>query len=215
MRPIRDFDLMRLADGELDAEERADLEAALAADPAKAREAEQKVEAIGHVGEAVRGHLEMSADEADARPGAFDRMWAEVEKRIGLDEAAELPARAPAAPLGLWGRLWGPFSRWVDTHRGHVLTGALSAGAVAALALVLRPDPTVVKVREPIAVPTPRVTEPAPIQDTDVVPVVHQPAQVESMDVAGGTGTVFTIEDDDGEETTVIWITPDDTVEGI
>jgi hypothetical protein len=204
MRPIRDLDLMRLADGELDAEERAELEAALAADPERA----QKVAAVEQLGEAVRGHLEMSADEAESR---LDRMWDEVEKRIALDrpEVAAVPAVPVTEPArGLWGR----FTGWLDTHRAHVLTGALSAGAVAALALIFRPTPEVVKVRETIAVPTPMPTQP---DVQDVVPVVHQPAQVESMEVAGGTGTVFTIEDEDGEETTVIWVTPDDTVEGI
>jgi hypothetical protein len=41
------------------------------------------------------------------------------------------------------------------------------------------------------------------------------PAEVESIDVAGGSSAVFTIEDDDGEQTTVIWVTPDDITEGI
>jgi anti-sigma-K factor RskA len=205
MRPVRDLDLMRLADGELDADERAELEAAVAADPAAAR----KVEAVGHLGDAVRGHLELSADAADAR---LARMWDEVEKRLDLDAAParDLPVRSRP---GLWQR----FTAWLDAHRGHVLTGAVSAAAVAAIALILRPDPEVVKVREPVTVPTPTVKTPSTTNDpdSDMMPVVHQPAQVESMEVAGGTGTVFTIEDDDGEETTVIWVTPDDTVEGI
>ena len=36
----------------------------------------------------------------------------------------------------------------------------------------------------------------------------------ESLDTPGGTGTVFNLNDDDGS-TTVIWVTPEDTVEGI
>ena len=106
MRPIRDLDLMRLADGELDAEERAELEAALAADPERA----QKVAAVEQLGEAVRGHLEMSADEAESR---LDRMWDEVEKRIALDrpEVAAVPAVPVSHPdqaaRGLWGRFTG------------------------------------------------------------------------------------------------------------
>ena len=38
--------------------------------------------------------------------------------------------------------------------------------------------------------------------------------EIESLDVAEGTGTVMTIEDEDGE-TAVIWVTPEDTVEGL
>jgi hypothetical protein len=207
MRPVRDLDVMRLADGELDADERAELEAAIAADPAAGR----KLEAVGHLGEAVRGHLELSADAAESR---LARMWDEVEKRLDLDAAPE----AAPAPVRSRPGLWQRFTNWLDAHRGHVLTGAVSPAAVAAIALILRPDPEVVKVREPIAVPTPTVPDTSTTNDpdtSDVVPVVHQPAQVESMEVAGGTGTVFTIEDDDGAETTVIWVTPDDTVEGI
>jgi hypothetical protein len=45
------------------------------------------------------------------------------------------------------------------------------------------------------------------------MPVI-QPAEIESLDTPGGTGTVFNLEDEDGS-TTVIWVTPEDTVEGI
>jgi hypothetical protein len=89
--------------------------------------------------------------------------------------------------------------RWFDSYRGHIITGAVSAGAVAALALILRsPDATVSPTGKPI----------------DNMPVVHQPAEIQSLDTPGGTGTVFNLEDEDGD-TTVIWVTPDDTVEGI
>lgn len=205
MRPIRDIDLMRLSDGELDADERAELEAAIAADPV----ARVKLEALGEVHEVVRGHLELSADDLDAR---LARMWGEVEKRMDLD-AAPATAPAPVKGPGPWGR----FSRWVDTYRGHVLTGALSAGAVAAIALMMRPEPEVI--REPVVVseaPEVRMPKvPDELPETDAVPVAHTPAAVESIDVADGTSTVFMIEDEDGEQTTVIWVTPDDTLEGI
>ena len=46
------------------------------------------------------------------------------------------------------------------------------------------------------------------------MPVVHQPAEIQSLDTPGGTGTVFNLEDEDGD-TTVIWVTPEDNVEGI
>jgi hypothetical protein len=48
----------------------------------------------------------------------------------------------------------------------------------------------------------------------DNMPVVHQAAEIQSLDTPGGTGTVFNLEDEDGD-TTVIWVTPEDTVEGI
>jgi anti-sigma factor RsiW len=205
MRPIRDIDLMQLADGELGAEERAELEAALAANPGLA----EKIAGIEEVGEVVRGELELAADEAEPRLGA--RMWAEIEKRMDLDAApVKIPART-AAKAGFWGGV----SRWIDTYRGHVFTGVLSAGAVAAIALVLRPEPrmggrdatTQANVKQP---------GPAPVKQTDMVQVsAPSPVQIDSVEAPDGTSTVFTYETDDGEETTVIWVTPDDTVEGL
>lgn len=207
MRPVRDTDLMQLADGELDADQRAELEAAIAQDS----DAEKKLEAIGQVGEIVRGHLELAADEAEPRLAG---MWAEIEKRIELDQKpVAAPVRRPTAAQPVPG-LWGAVTRWIDTYRGHVLTGALSAGAVAAIALYLRPSPRVAEPpRSPqVAAPAPGVA--APEVEPDVLPA-HMPAEVESVDVTGGSSAVFTYEGEDGEQTTVIWVTPDDITEGI
>ncbi len=216
----RDFDLMRLHDDELDPADdglrRRELEVALAGDPALAG----KRAALGELSELVRGHLELAADAAEPR---LDAMWREVEKRIELDrKAAAAPvvtraASAEPAPAGLLARL----GRWFERTRGHILTGAVSAGAVAALALVLRAGEEV----PPVG--------PGPVAGTELAghgvgpgpgpgagPIVAQPVlqpsapEIESLDVAEGTGTVMTIEDEDGE-TAVIWVTPEDTVEGL
>lgn len=205
MRPIRDIDLMRLADDEVTAAERAELEAALAASP----DARDKLAALGHLGEAIRGDLELAADAAEPR---LDRLWAEIDKRIDLEAPAPRPNTVlPAPEPGLWAR----FGRWIDTYRGHVLTGALSAGAVAAIALVMRPDPHVIEKQTP-APPQIAVKPPVtPTVEPDTMVATHTPAEVEELDVADGTSTVFTIEGDDGEQTTVIWVTPEDTLEGL
>ncbi|NJO35006.1 MAG: hypothetical protein HC869_19715 [Rhodospirillales bacterium] len=42
---------------------------------------------------------------------------------------------------------------------------------------------------------------------------VSAPPEVESLDVPNGTGTVLTMEDEDGA-TAIVWVTPDDA-EGI
>ncbi len=175
-----DLELMEHADGELERED-AELLARLERDP----EARAKVEAVRQLGELVRGHLELSADAVhDAKLAA---MWRRIDDQI----------EAPAD--GVWARITG----WFDRHRGHVVTGAVSAGAVAALALILRPgDPDLG--RRGIGYGA-----------VDVRPVSMRTApEIDSLDTPGGSSTVINIDDEDGH-TTVIWVTPADTVEGI
>jgi hypothetical protein len=190
MKGCHDIDLMALADGEADEREFEEL----LRDPI----ARRKVEGVGELGELVRGHLELAADAVPAKK--LDALWREIDKGIERErESASAPAAASApAPAGLWRRI----GRWFDHYRGHIITGAVSAGAVAALALVLRGpgagDNQIAGQRG------------GPVE---AMPVV-QPAEIESLDTPGGTGTVFNLEDEDGS-TTVIWVTPEDTVEGI
>jgi hypothetical protein len=190
MKASRDADLMALADGEADERELEEL----LRDPA----ARQKVEAVGELGELVRGHLELSADAVPQKK--FDALWREIDKGIDrqLESVSEpVKDRAPA-PAG-WLRRVG---RWFDSYRGHVITGAVSAGAVAALALVLRGPSSDGQIAGPAGGGTINATP------------AMQPAEIQALDTPGGTGTVFNLEDEDGS-TTVIWVTPEDTVEGI
>lgn len=188
---MKDADLMSLADGEVDERETRELEAELARDPA----ARQKLDAIGEVGELVRGHLELSADAVPQKK--FDALWREIDK--GIDRASEkAPVKEAAAAPSFMRRV----GRWFDSYRGHIITGMASAGAVAALALILR---------SPSSEHGGLATKNVPVEH---MPVVHRPAEIEALDTPGGTGTVFNLEDEDGG-TTVIWVTPEDTVEGI
>jgi anti-sigma factor RsiW len=173
-RAASDLELMEHADGELDDPE---LTHRLTHDP----DGHTKVEAIKQISELVRGHLELSADAAhDAK---FTAMWRRLDDTIGK-------------PRGVWARV----ARWFDHYRGHVITGAVSAGAVAALALILRPS-----------APTSGYT-PGPV---DVRPVaLRQTPEIDLLDTPGGSSTVINLDDEDGH-TTVIWMTPADTVEGI
>ena len=188
---MKDADLMALADGELDERETRELEELLGRDPA----ARAKLDAIGELGEIVRGHLELSADAVPAKK--FDALWREIDKGIDREKAPEPVKEKAAAPAGGFMRRVG---RWFDQYRGHIITGMASAGAVAALALVLRSPAS-----------EPGVKGKAPVEQ---MPIVHRPAEIESLDTPGGTSTVFNLEDEDGD-TTVIWVTPEDTVEGI
>ena len=168
-----DLEVMEHADGEFDDPE---LIARLEHDP----DARVRLEAIQEIGELVRGHLELSADAAhDAR---FAAMWRRIDERI-----------APAT--GLWARISG----WFDRHSGHVITGVVSAGAVAALALVLRPGNSDVGASGAHAI--------------EVRPVAQRAApEIDSLDTPGGSSTVISLNDDDGN-TAVIWVTPDDDAE--
>jgi anti-sigma factor RsiW len=190
---------MQLADGELDPTSASVVEAALGP------EQRAKMAAIRDLGEAVRGHLELSADAAAPR---LARMWDEIDKRIDIDARQQAPARAAAGP-GFWARV----GRWLDDHRSHVFTGVLSAGAVAALALLIQP-----RSERTVYVSQPGVSQPGVVPGpvAPLVPVVMRstPPVVESLDVMNGTGTVFTLEDEDGG-TAVIWVSPEDTVEGL
>lgn len=170
-----DLELMEHADGELDDPE---LAARLELDP----DARARLEAIQEVGELVRGHLELSADGVhDAR---FAAMWRRIDERI-----------APAT--GLWARISG----WLDRHRGHVITGVVSAGAVAALALVLRPGNSDLGASGAHAI--------------EVRPVALRAApEIDSLDTPGGSSTVLSLNDDDGNAA-VIWVTPDDDTEAL
>jgi anti-sigma factor RsiW len=187
---MKDADLMALADGELDERETRELEDLLSRDPA----ARAKLDALGELGEIVRGHLELSADAVPAKK--FDALWREIDKGIEREKAPEKAVEPKAAPAGFLRRV----GRWFDQYRGHIITGMASAGAVAALALVLRSPASEQGVKGK-----------APVEQ---MPIVHRPAEIESLDTPGGTSTVFNLEDEDGD-TTVIWVTPEDTVEGI
>jgi hypothetical protein len=165
---------MEHADGERDD---AELAARLEREPA----ARAKIDAIHQLGELVRGHLELSADAVhDAR---FAAMWRRIDGQL------------VAPPTGVWSRLSG----WFDRYRGHVITGAVSAGAVAALALILRPGTSDLGVAGGGG------------HVIDVRPVaLRATPEVDSLDTPGGSSTVINLDDEDGHAT-VIWVTPEDS----
>lgn len=183
MSGANDIELMQHADGELGERDTKAVDERLAADP----DARAKHESLSQVNDLLRSHLELAADNVSDR--RFDAMWREI------DAATSAPERKSA-----WSKVIG----WLERHRGHVFTGALSAGVVAALALILRPggggdDPQF----------APRTNA------IDVRPASMRTApEIESLETPDGEGTVLNLEDEDGH-TTVIWVTAADTVEGI
>ncbi len=189
----RDLELMEYADGEASAE-------LAAGQPTP--EDQHKLDAIHELGELVRGRLELDADEVPE--SKFVAMWREIDKQLVLAN----PVDAPAAPAALAASSPGWLTRLgrsLERYRSQILTGAISAGAVAALALILRGgggDPGM------------RGEHHAPIDVQTVAHRVAEPAVIEALDTPDGTSSVFNVDDEDGT-TTVIWVTPEDTVEGI
>ena len=201
-----DLELMMYADGELGADEAR----AVAAWLAKDEDARVKVESLRQVGEAVRTFVEIEADEAEVEVPAFAQLWDRIERRVhanGHTEKAAEPAR-PRAPrrraVEKSGGMWASIRSWFENHRGHVLSGAVSAGAVAAVMLAVGARERVVE--RTVYKPSPVVGGAAPAA------LRSEPPEVEELEVYEGSGTVLTIEpdDDDDSAAAVIWISNDD-----
>lgn len=205
-----DLELMMYADGELAGAEQRAVAAFLAEDA----DARAKVESLRQVGEAVRTYVEIETDRAEADVPAFGELWDRIQRRVhanghaddleSADGEAPAPRRAPvrkaAEPTGVWASI----RRWFEDHRGHVLTGAVSAGAVAALMLAIGPRD--------------RIIERTTVKGGGVVgggtpaALTSEPPEVEDLEVYEGSGTILTIEPDgdDDSAAAVIWLSEDE-----
>jgi hypothetical protein len=224
-----DIDLMRYVDGEAQGGEREgasvgdrddamDIASFIAADP----DSRLKVEALEQMSDLLRSHLELAADEAEPR---LDAMWATIERRMqtnGVDQGVRATPAAARTDEERGG-LWAAIGRFFGQYRGHFLTGAVAAGAAAALILALRP-PAQVVVERTVAVPvhdSPATrTAQERVNDSHVtaVKLVHDdpsPPEIEHLEVSGGSGTVFVMprEGEDDVAATMIFLEIDD-VEG-
>lgn len=189
-----DLDLMAHVDGELEAAEESAVAARMDEPDTRAKAA-----AVRELGELVRGHVELATDDVEPK---LSMMWSELAKR--LDNESASARSSTAVPVSAKG-FWRAIGRWFERYRSYVLTSAVSAGAVAALTLVLRPaDPD--SPNGPVARGKTGTGSVAPT-------FVSAPPEIESLDVPNGSGTVLTMEDEDGG-TAIVWVTPDD-VEGI
>ena len=156
-----------MTERDVDLMEHADGEAEVELDA----EGRSKVAAVRELGGLVRGRLEAAAD--DVPEARLARMWADIDKQLD----------PPPGPRS-----------WFERYRGYVITAAVSAGAVAALALVLRGG-----------------SPASQGAGAALVPVVHGPSEIEDLETPNGTSTVFNLADEDGS-TTVIWVTSNDSV---
>lgn len=235
--PFDDIDLMQYVDGELDEVTAAALDSYFddsqsedGSDDGQDDERWLKVQALEQMSDTVRSYLELETDAAEPR---LDAMWEEIAAR--LDSAPESSGAVSESRAqvtenqkrsGLWARIVGFF----EGYRGYILTGAVAAGAAAAIILAVRPPETQqVIVERPVAMrPLPEQVTP-PVASTngaddngndvsadetngqaDVKLVVDEPTvpEIEELEVSGGSGTVFVMpsEGADDVSATVIFI---------
>lgn len=198
-----DLELMLYADGELEPDEARTVAAWIASHP----DARAKVEAVRQVGEAVRTFVELETDAAEPR---MDAAWSAIARTIHsngrpvpADEQDEPPATRRHKTLtrpesGLWVKLRG----WFGEHRGHLVTGVVTAGAVAALMFAIGP-------RERV---TERTVLDGVVGGGTPAALQSQSPEVEDLEVYEGSGTILTIEPegDDDSGAAVIWISNDE-----
>lgn len=211
-----DIDLMQYADGEVDEATAQEIASYLDSAPA----AKSKVDALGDMSETMRSYLELAADDAEPR---LDALWANIERRVQGNgvrgavraEAAE-PARKEAARAGLFAAI----GHFFESYRSHFLTGAVAAGAAAALIMALRPAREVV-VEKPIVIrETATPAKQAGTSDSTPAELKlakdeSSPPEIEHMEVTDGSGVVFMMpkEGEDDVSATVIFVDMND-VEG-
>ncbi len=198
-----DLELMLYADGELEPDEARTVAAWIASHP----DARAKVEAVRQVGEAVRTFVELETDAAEPR---MDAAWSAIARQmhsngrpLSADEQDEPPATRRHKTLtrpesGLWLKM----RSWFGEHRGHLVTGVVTAGAVAALMFAIGP-------RERI---TERTVLDGVVTGGKPAALQSQSPEVEDLEVYEGSGTILTIEPegDDDSGAAVIWISNDE-----
>lgn len=186
-----DTELMRLFDGELAARE-----ARAAEQRAASSEARAKLESLEAVREVVRDRYARASDEAGAD---LDALWSRIEP--ALDRPVE------QRESGGW---LAALREWLEAYRGHLAAAAVGVaiGALVMFGALGEPDVRVVE-------GPPRVVYvPQPVSPVKTVEL-PQVAEVESLEVAGGTGTVFQIPGAaDEAATTVIWVTREEPASG-
>lgn len=220
-QPFDDLDLMQYLDDELDAETAARLAEYLETEAGA--DAGAKVRSLEQMSDVVSSYLELEADAVEPR---LDAMWEVIEQRTRTSERAPAPAarekRARTSGSSESRGLWASIVRFIEGHRGHILTGALAAGAAAAIILASRP-PREVIVERPVMVreETPRAPEAGPETGLPTRSELHMVADepsaptVEELDVSGGNAMIFMMpgESEEDVSATVIYVDFDE-VEG-
>jgi anti-sigma factor RsiW len=189
MKPLDDITLQRFLDGDLQADEAAQISQALAQDDALAA----RLEAMTQIGGFVRDTFDQQYAAAGGADGLFARISAE------LDAPGSSQADAPKAP-----ELRVVTGGGKTPPRRTVMLPAFASLAAAAAVLLLFLGPH--RTREVGGPATP-----AGVQAVPSVPSAPVGSRIDDVDFGGSTGTVFEI-DDEGVSAAVVWISDDDEV---
>jgi anti-sigma factor RsiW len=182
-----DEELQRYLDGEADPGEAREVERRMADSP----DEQIRADGLRQVGEAVRARYQAAVDEAEP---ALDALWGKIARQLD----------APARP-GLLARL----RAWLDARKEVLVAGTLCAAAGAIIAVWVMPSPNqpVKEIRVVVASTPAAVIEGGHVETANVA-LPARTAEVESLEVTGGTSTVIQIPgDSDQAATTVIWVT--------
>lgn len=224
-----DIDLMQFVDGELDDTSAELLAARLesASTDENSDDIALKVQSLDQMSDTLRSYFELETDHAEPR---LDAMWEIIEQDIAKTDAKEVVVERAQTREQRKG-VWAAIVQFFEGYRGHIFTGAVAAGAAAAVILAFRPPKEVIIERpiaivQPSATTSPRANADKPsIPDTpDMGPgssntptlmfVEDDPTtpEIEELDVIGGSGTVFMVpsEGEDDVSATVIFVDFDD-----
>ena len=198
--------LHRLHDDDLSAEEKAELEKELAADP----ELGKKLEGLREVGAVVR------AARTDEAPIDSDILWAAIEGKI----AAPVETK-PALRIVEGGAIEGgapktaPAAEDPRTRRRRIIGIAVGAFAIAAAALLMiygppsSPPDTMAETGLPeTGLPEtglPEVTTPEETAPGETVAATDY-TEVLAVDFGTNVGTIFAVEGEGGQRYAVVWL---------
>jgi len=198
--PTQD-ELMRHADGELEPERAAEVEAYLVLDD----HARAVVATIHEIGDHVRDVAEQRV--GDAADGVADAVMARIEQQAALSPEAGKVVALPGGPRQ-------PAPEAASSSVWPVAVGALAVAAAVALVVwrvagidLVEPPATEPRVAEAPSVSPEMVvaSAPAPAPDYDPEPTVS----VDAVDFGARTGTIFYVPSDTGT-TTVVWLSDDE-----
>jgi anti-sigma factor RsiW len=176
--------LMRYYDGELDAEQAAEVEAALANDP----EAQRVFEGLEQLSAFVQTH-----EREQALPDLTDAIMSRIAREERKDSAR--PAEVVRGP-------------WSTILPAAAAVLALAAGVALVNELSNKPGTTTPVVQQPTATseePVAPVPSEEPVREQVLAESHHPAVAIETVDFGAREGTIFVMQEGEGS-TPVVWL---------